>query len=124
MESNRKLTRHFPQPVRKSCVRLRKILNGILLVNRHQLLLTAASQLTVHLPKTYLAKSDAGNLMSQESMYSAEKLEVAIKKVISDALQTEANDVPLCSNNDSGCKVYAASLISLILKHWALRFVH
>lgn len=48
------------------------------------------------------------NLMSQGSMYSAGKLEVAIKKVISDSLRTEPNDVPLCANNDSGCKVYAS----------------
>lgn len=46
------------------------------------------------------------NLISQGSMYSAEKLEVAIKKVIGDALGTEPKDVPLRGSDDTGCKVY------------------
>lgn len=47
------------------------------------------------------------NLMSQGSMYSAEKLEVAIKKVIGNALgTTEPKDVPLRGSDNTGCKVY------------------
>lgn len=56
------------------------------------------------------------NLMSQGSMYSAEKLEVAIKKVIWDALKTEPNDVLLRANDDSGCKVYASPAFPCPLK--------
>lgn len=46
------------------------------------------------------------NLMSQGSMYSAEKLEIAIKKVIRGALGAEPDDVPLRGSEDTGCKVY------------------
>lgn len=61
------------------------------------------------------------NLMSQGSMYSAKKLEAAIKKVIRDALGTEPNDVPLRSSDDSGCKVYPTfTTLDIHNLHWDL----